>query len=70
MGMLIMYHETFADKAERPYLYVAAISLMGLQVADTLDKMITAIGVAWSARSGYKRNQQKEESEETNQKAS
>jgi hypothetical protein len=49
MGMLIMYHETFQDKSQRPYLYVAAISLMGLQVAESMDKVVTFFGSVWAA---------------------
>lgn len=45
MGMFIMYHETVVDKGQRPYLYAAAIALMGLQIAETLEKLIEIVGV-------------------------
>src|SRR5436305_5342588 len=40
LGILIMYHETFTDTHERPYLYLAALSLMGPQLAETIARVL------------------------------
>lgn len=44
MGIYIMYHETIVDKGQKPYLYAAAIAMMGLQVAETLEKLVEVLG--------------------------
>lgn len=44
MGTLIMYHEAFNDSSDRPYLYAAALMMMGLQIAESMDKFISTIG--------------------------
>lgn len=36
-GMVIMFFEAFKDKSDRPWLYAAAIGMMGLPVARYIE---------------------------------
>jgi hypothetical protein len=44
LGMYIMYHEAFQDNLDRPYLLAAAVAMMGLQVAETVEKIVAGFG--------------------------
>lgn len=44
LGMGIMYHEAFQDNLDRPYLLAAAIAMMGLQIAETAEKIVSSFG--------------------------
>lgn len=44
LGSSIMIYETVADHTDRPYLYAAALLMMGLQIAETVDKAVSAFG--------------------------
>jgi peptidoglycan/LPS O-acetylase OafA/YrhL len=40
LGVAIMAYETLADKSDRPWLYAAAIGLMGLPVARAAEDVL------------------------------
>ncbi len=44
LGAWIMYHETVSDIHQKPYLYAAAIALMGLQVVDLVESVLGGLG--------------------------
>lgn len=38
LGSYIMWHEAIIDKSQRPYLYAAALAMMGTQIGETFSK--------------------------------
>jgi hypothetical protein len=38
LGSFIMYHEAITDKSQRPYLYAAALAMMGTQIGEAFSK--------------------------------
>lgn len=44
LGAGIMVYETGWDHTDRPYLYAAALLMMGLQVAEIVDKVAHGLG--------------------------
>lgn len=40
-GLSIMGYETLGDKGERPWLYAAAIGMMGLPIARAAEELIS-----------------------------
>lgn len=43
-GFAIMTFETIADKSDRPWLYAAAIGMMGLPIAREAEQLIGKLG--------------------------
>jgi hypothetical protein len=40
LGAYIMYHEAFTDGSDRPYLYAAALAMMGTQIGETFSNLM------------------------------
>ena len=43
-GLGIMVYETVADHSDRPWLYAAAVGMMGLPIARAAESVLTRIG--------------------------
>lgn len=50
LGMYIMYHEAVADHSDRPYIYAAAIAMMGLQIAEIVESAVRGFGGGTSSK--------------------
>lgn len=43
-GLAIMVYETIGDHSDRPWLYAAAVGMMGLPIARAAEAVLTRIG--------------------------